>query len=85
MFGRSRGLDVGWWLSFDDCDLHHPLYCAGPCEVLICGQFSVVSRQLLEHATGCCQLTTDHRQLTMPLFYPKNLPTFGWFSCTLTP
>ena len=34
MFGRSRGLDVGWWLSFDNCDLHHPLHCAWSCEVL---------------------------------------------------
>src|ERR1051326_8272012 len=37
MFGRSRGLDVGWWMSVDDCDLHHPLHCARSCEVLIGG------------------------------------------------
>src|SRR2546421_10592183 len=34
MFGRSRGLDVGWWVSFDNCDLHHPLHPARSCEVL---------------------------------------------------
>ena len=33
-------MDVGWWLSVDNCDLHHPLHCAWPCEVLICGQWS---------------------------------------------
>jgi len=27
-------LDVGWWLSVNDCDLHHPLHRAWSCEVL---------------------------------------------------
>ena len=34
-------MDVGWWVSFDNCDLHHSLHCAGSCEVLIGRQWSV--------------------------------------------
>ena len=69
-------MDVGWWVSFDNCDLHHPLRHTWSCEVLIgdsgvwkCGVQSLESvGPSLECSLECevCQTRTPDRRLRTP-------------------
>jgi len=84
-------MDVGWWVSFNNCDLHHPLHPAWSCEVLIesDGSADILVRkapQALHTFALRAHAGRDARapeRASSPCFIPKIFPPFRGFRVRL--